>query len=126
MLSLRIPTIFMGIAILLGGSSWALGDDLESLTADPQAETHVVIATKPLPVMDCWRCLGPRPCAPCYPTGGFLYYETNPWDDDPLGRMHACPHGDCGSVATAMSLHWIRCQELRPRLFHKLHAPPCE
>lgn len=115
------PALLLGVLVLVAGSQASHGDDLDSLSTDPTHSSRE-IATKPLPGLDCYRCRGPRPCAPCRPAGGFLYYGTNPWDDDPLHRLDTCPGGHCGHVATSLSLHWIRLQEARPRLFHPSHA----
>jgi len=75
----------------------------------PTAEQHSVRTFKTLPPQDCWKCPGPRACGPSTPHHtGFLYYGTNPWDDDPINPLNDCPGGDCGHCGARLSLSWIR------------------
>jgi hypothetical protein len=84
-------------------------------------------ARKALPPLDCLRCVGPAPCVSCGAHHhGFLFYGTNPWDDDCAGGFDDCVHGDCGHVAAGISRAWIRLHKHRSLPFRRSHGDSCE
>jgi hypothetical protein len=87
----------------------------DGLPSALSSSTPAPVQPKPLPPRDCWRCPGPAACGPCRPHHpGFLYYETWPWDDDPVNGFNDCPGGDCGWVGTHLTLGWIHLHQWLP------------
>lgn len=84
------------------------------------------VSRKPLPPLDCSRCAGPTPYAPCgSPPQGFLFYGTCPWDDDCTNGMADCVHGNCGHTADAIARTWLRLHDHCWWPFHRSHAGGC-
>ncbi|MHB0958336.1 MAG: hypothetical protein ACYC0X_17735 [Pirellulaceae bacterium] len=110
----KTDLLWAGLCILAAlasgsGARDAVGEQWEGGTVEPALVVQPPVATKPLPPRDCWRCCGPAACEPCrHHHGGFLYYGTYPWDDDPVNEFSDCPNGDCGHLGVGQSLLWIR------------------
>ncbi|GEM_PF-4811787 len=115
----RLNILFYVLLVLTGLAGGAPAASAQTADAEPEAAANVVAALppttlplpaqKPLPPRDGLSCSGPPACAPCFATHrGFLYYNTYPWDDDPVNGFNDCPSGECGSACAMLSLAWIR------------------
>lgn len=106
-------SIACGLFILVGVAQTCLGQS----PTESQSMTHWNASApfavggkvrKVLPPIDCLRCGGPPACPPCNCLSrGFLYYGTNPCDDDCKNGFCECVNGECGSRAAQWSLWWI-------------------
>lgn len=82
---------------------------------------------KALPPLDCLRCLGPAPYAPCDSNHHrFLFYGTCASDDDCMNAMHDCIDGECGHVAARLSRAWHRLHKVCKWPVHHSHGDNCE
>lgn len=81
---------------------------------------------KPLPLLECGRCIGPVPYVPCDAHDrGYLYYGTNPFEDDRLNRWDDCSFGQCGQWAISLSRAWINLNGHFNRAASGFHGEGC-
>ena len=66
------------------------------------------------PPLEAACCTGPTPCVPQYLygkhySGGFLYYETFPYDDDWFNNFSGCcrDYPNCAQTSTTLGRWWV-------------------